>query len=98
MFEYFLVSGQDNYLSNSLNLLNIQNIYLEILFKYLINTSDYEEATKQFQNLIQIILTQNRFLEISLNNEKHHQTVENIFNKIEEDYKMDYEELMDSSN
>jgi len=81
ILNIFIVCEKQNYLSNSLNLLNIQNIYVEILFKYLINHFGYQQSIKQFQNLIEIILTQ-----ISLNNTKHYQTLQIILNQIEEDY------------
>ncbi len=74
-----------------MNLLNIQNIYVEILFKYLRNNSGYEQASKQFENLIKILLKQNTFLQTRLTHEKHHQIVENLLNK------MDSDEIMDSS-
>jgi hypothetical protein len=81
-----------------LNLLNIQNIYVEILFKYLINNYGYDQALKQFANLIQILLTQNSFSEIRLIHEQHHPIIQTILNQIEQDYKMDYDELMDLSH
>ncbi len=81
-----------------MNLFNIQNIYVEILFKYLINIFGYDEASKQFQNLIQIILTQNQFLQIGLTDQQHHQIVQTILNQIEQDYQMDYQQIMDLSH
>jgi len=81
-----------------LNIFNIQNVYVEILYKYLINNYDYANAPKEFDNLIKIVLTQNTFLEISLTNEKYHQTIETILNQIEQDYKMDYDEFIESLN
>lgn len=85
-------------MSNTLNLFKIQNIYVEILFKYLINAYGYQEATRQFQNLIQNLIQQSSYIQICLTNEKHNHIVETILKQVEQDLTRDDHQIMDSSN
>ena len=60
-----------------MNVLKIQNIYVEILYKYLIIHCGYDEASKQFVNLISIFLQQITYLQIGEIHEKH-RLLENV--------------------
>jgi len=61
-----------------------------MLFKCLINAYGYEQASKEFVNLIEILLQQNIYLEIAFQNKIHYEIVQNILNKIEQDLTIDY--------
>lgn len=72
-----------------MNVLKTQNIYVEILFKYLINHYGYDEASKQFVNLISNFLQQIKYLHIGLIHEKHRQIAETILGNVDDDDIMD---------
>jgi len=77
-------------LSSPLRIYSIENVYVEILFKCLINAYGYEQASKEFRNLIEILLQQNIYLQIGFENKIHYQIVQNILYKIEQDLTKDY--------
>ncbi len=61
-FDYFsgdtATSEQTDSLPNTKRLLEIQNIYVEMMFKYMIYRYGYDEATSRFASIIKHLLDQ----------------------------------------
>lgn len=64
---YDSVYPKDDYnnilLSNTIEIYSIQNIYIEVMFKYMLFRYGYKEASIRFANFIKTILDQNMCLE-----------------------------------
>ena len=56
------LTAESNVLSNPTNLLTIQSLYAEILFKYMVFRYGYEEASTRFATLIRVVLELNKCL------------------------------------
>ena len=56
------LTSESNALSNTTNLLTIQSLYAEILFKYMVFRYGYEEASTRFATLIRVVLELNKCL------------------------------------
>lgn len=71
-------------LSNPRLVLNIQNFYVEILFKYMIYRFGYQEAAMRFMNLIKNLLDQILLTNTARDIQIHQTLVQNIVAETEQ--------------
>lgn len=57
-----ITPGGTRLFSNTLSLLQIQNVYVEMMFKYMLYRYGYNEAALRFASLIKSCLEQNRMV------------------------------------
>ncbi|CAF1107387.1 unnamed protein product [Rotaria sordida] len=75
--------GGTRFFSNTLSLLKAQNIYVEMMFKYMLYRYGYNEASLRFSNLIKNCLDQNLMLTGDGDLRKHQQMVQEITEETE---------------
>ncbi len=85
-------------LSNTVHLLHIQNIYVEMMFKYMIYRFGYDEAALRFATLMTtfLILSMNHY-EARQEVKSHDQMMDNIVNETERLLTMQNEVQINSS-
>jgi hypothetical protein len=72
----------DSFLHGTHRLLGSQNIYIELLWKFMIYHHDYYNSVRRFSRLMEIFLNLIKYFTIAYrNNPIYHQLVDNIFKK-----------------
>ncbi|UJR20518.1 hypothetical protein I4U23_023646 [Adineta vaga] len=70
----------DMFLHGTYRLLGSQNVYVELLWKYMMYTYGYDDSVRRFFRLIEIFLDLVKYSSlIYTNNNTHHDLVENVF-------------------
>jgi hypothetical protein len=83
----FIVDLYENMFNDSLlygthRLLGSQNVYIELLWKYMIHHHDYNNSVLRFSRLIQLFLSLIKYSAIAyMNNTTHRELVDNILGK-----------------
>jgi hypothetical protein len=75
--------GGTRIFSNTLNLLELQNIYAEMMFKYMMYRYGYKEASLRFASLIKSCIDQNLMVSGDGELEKYHQMIQSITDQTE---------------
>ncbi len=86
IFQYLdttATPGGTRLFSNTLRLLEAQNIYAEMMFKYMLYRYGYHEATLRFASLIKSCLDQSLIVSGDGDLQKHHQMVQTITEETE---------------
>src|SRR5437763_440673 len=76
--------GGTRLFSNTLRLLEVQNTYAEMMFKYMVYRHDYNEAALRFASLIKSCLDQNLMIFGDGDRQKHDEMVQTITKEPEE--------------